>query len=905
MKKYTIPTFLFACLVSVFFYSPGDARAEFSSTPDSNIPIINGVVNAVVANSSGTYIGGGFTHVGGTFVGNGVPIVTSTGLPVSTFPKANNSISAVISDRNGGWYIGGNFTQVGTETRNRLAHILSDGTVDPNFNPNMSSIVYSLALSPDGTKLYAGGLFTTVGGAPYNRLVAINTADGTAISTFNPDVNTSQVKALALSGDGTKLYVGGEFTTVGGAPYNRLAAINTSDGTAITTFNPNMGSAFFGVSALALSPDGGTLYAGGTFTTVGGAPYNSLAAINTSNGSAISTFNPNMGGTFFGVSVLALSGDGATLYAGGDFTTVGGTPYNRLVAINTADGIAISTFNPDMGGSVSALALSPDGATLYTGGFFTTVGGLPHNRLVAINTSNGSAISTFNPNMNQYVGTLALSSDGGTLYAGGGFTIFGDIARNNLAHILPDGTVDPNFNPNMGSTVLALALSEDGATLYAGGDFLTVGGAPYNRLSAINTSNGSAISTFNPNMSSTVRALALSPDGTKLYTGGDFTTVGGAPYNFLVAINTADGIATSFNPNMGSAVRALALSGDGTKLYAGGGFTTVGGAPYNRLVAINTSDGIATSFNPNMNGFVLALALSGDGTKLYAGGIFTTVGGAPYNNLAAINTADGSAISTFINPDINNFLWVLALSGDGATLYAGGTFTTVGGAPYNRLAAINTSNGSAISTFNPNMSSTVYALALSGDGATLYAGGDFTTVGGNSAFKNFASFSAIPEVPVPTPTPSRRRSSSGGRSANFISQLPSPSSALPVCASGYTLIPFPANPSGYMCSPNTSGIAPVVEITPGIGLPPVLTPLSFTRNLGSGSVGSDVKLLQQYLNSKGFTLALVGAGSPGNETTFFGMLTRTALSRFQLAHGITPPVGFFGPITRGFIVSQP
>ncbi|MEO8638110.1 MAG: peptidoglycan-binding protein [Candidatus Taylorbacteria bacterium] len=898
MKKYSILTFLFACLVSVFFYSPSYARAEFSSTPDSNIPITDGTVSAVVANSSGTYIGGTFTHVGSTVSGNGVPIVTSTGLPVSTFPKVNGTISSVVSDRNGGWYIGGAFTQVGTETRNRLAHILPDGTVDPNFNPDMSGTVVALALSPDGATLYAGGGFTTVGGAPYNNLAAINTADGIATS-FNPNMS-STVSALALSPDVGTLYAGGFFTTVGGAPYNRLVAINTLDGIAISTFiNPNMNNA---VVALALSGDGTKLYAGGRFTTVGGAPYNNLAAINTSNGIATS-FNPNMGSTFIGVSALSLSPDGATLYAGGQFTNVGGPIHYYLAAINTADGIATS-FNPNLNnfGFVSALALSSDGTKLYAGGQFTTVGGAPYNFLVAINTSDGIAISTFNPSVNSSVGALALSPDGGTLYAGGNFTIIGGIVRNNLAHILPDGTVDPNFNPNMSGIVSALALSPDGTTLYAGGQFTTVGGAPYNRLVAINTADGIAIS-FNPNMNGGVSALALSSDGATLYAGGSFTTVGGggAPYNRLAAINTADGIATSFNPNMSSTVSALALSGDGGTLYAGGLFTTVGGVTaYNRLAAINTSNGIATSFNPNMNNGVLALALSPDGGTLYAGGFFTTVGGVTaYNRLAAINTSDG--IATSFNPNMNNQVNALALSGDGGTLYAGGLFTTVGGVTaYNRLAAINTSDGIATS-FNPNMNNSVSALALSSDGTKLYAGGDFTTVGGNPEFQNFVSFSAIPEEPVPTPTPSRRRSSSGGRSANFIPQSPLPSNA-PTCASGYTLIPFPANPSGYMCSPNASGIAPVVEITPGIGLPPVLTPLSFTRNLGSGSVGSDVKLLQQYLNSKGFTLALVGAGSPGNETTFFGMLTRTALSRFQLAHGITPPVGFFGPITRGFIL---
>jgi peptidoglycan hydrolase-like protein with peptidoglycan-binding domain len=52
------------------------------------------------------------------------------------------------------------------------------------------------------------------------------------------------------------------------------------------------------------------------------------------------------------------------------------------------------------------------------------------------------------------------------------------------------------------------------------------------------------------------------------------------------------------------------------------------------------------------------------------------------------------------------------------------------------------------------------------------------------------------------------------------------------------------------------------------------------------------------LNSVGFPVASRGAGSPGREVTRFGPLTRAALARFQKANGITPAVGFFGPITR-------
>ena len=75
----------------------------------------------------------------------------------------------------------------------------------------------------------------------------------------------------------------------------------------------------------------------------------------------------------------------------------------------------------------------------------------------------------------------------------------------------------------------------------------------------------------------------------------------------------------------------------------------------------------------------------------------------------------------------------------------------------------------------------------------------------------------------------------------------------------------------------------------------------FTRDLPFGVVHPDVKRLQKYLNSKGFTVARTGAGSVGKETEFFGVLTKVALSQFQKTNGITPAVGYFGPITRDYI----
>ncbi|MCX6719378.1 MAG: peptidoglycan-binding domain-containing protein, partial [Candidatus Taylorbacteria bacterium] len=84
---------------------------------------------------------------------------------------------------------------------------------------------------------------------------------------------------------------------------------------------------------------------------------------------------------------------------------------------------------------------------------------------------------------------------------------------------------------------------------------------------------------------------------------------------------------------------------------------------------------------------------------------------------------------------------------------------------------------------------------------------------------------------------------------------------------------------------------------------------SFTRTLKQGMVGNDVKQLQIFLNSQGFTVAKSGVGSQGKETTYFGPATKAALMRFQLAHkkeilepqGLIAPTGFFGEGTMNAV----
>jgi uncharacterized delta-60 repeat protein len=154
----------------------------------------------------------------------------------------------------------GNFTSLGGATRNRIARLNLDGTLDTTFDPNANSNVYSLAVQADG-KMLVGGFFTSLGGATRNRIARLN-PDGTLDSTFDPNANNS-VYSLAVQADG-KILAGGIFATLGGTARSNIARLSTdkaalqnlmvsADGTAITWMrsgqSPEVHDVFFEKSA--------------------------------------------------------------------------------------------------------------------------------------------------------------------------------------------------------------------------------------------------------------------------------------------------------------------------------------------------------------------------------------------------------------------------------------------------------------------------------------------------------------------------------------------------------------------------------------------------------------------------------------------------------------------------------
>src|SRR6478609_4757242 len=248
--------------------------------------------------------------VGGALVAGAVPVTVTT-TPVPGW-STNGAVyaTAIIGNT---VYAGGNFTQVrnqgGTQTAaraNLAAFDLTTGAVRTTFVANTDNIVRALAT--DGTRLYVGGSFTSIGGQSRARLAAVDPATGAVSGTFVANT-TSHVYALARNG--TKLYVGGAFSTINNVTRTKLAAVSTTTGAVDPTFAPNVSAT---VTALTTSPDGAVVYAGGEFTSIGGVAQSYLGAVSATTGL-------NTGLVFNHVphdQVLALdvSPDGSRLFVG-------------------------------------------------------------------------------------------------------------------------------------------------------------------------------------------------------------------------------------------------------------------------------------------------------------------------------------------------------------------------------------------------------------------------------------------------------------------------------------------------------------------------------------------------------------------------------------------------------------
>lgn len=326
----------------------------------------NDWVMAMAAQRDGKiFIGGYFTTINGVRR-HRIARLHADGTLDTTFDPGlgpNDGVLALAVQPDGKLIVGGYFTAINGARRNYLARLNSDGSLDTTFKlgsgPN--DWVLTLAVQPDG-KILVGGLFWTINTVTRQRVARLNT-DGSLDKTFALDGTNSWVNTLAVQQDG-KILLGGYFTVVNKVERNRIARLNV-DGSLDKTFDPGKGMDE-SVHKLVALPNGKVIV-GGEFRVVNGVRRSGIAQLN-ADGSLDKTFDAGRG-VDKKVKALAVQPNGKIII-GGEFTRFNGMAANHLARLNM-DGSLDTTFGVGSGADneIWTAVVQPDGKVVIGGMF--------------------------------------------------------------------------------------------------------------------------------------------------------------------------------------------------------------------------------------------------------------------------------------------------------------------------------------------------------------------------------------------------------------------------------------------------------------------------------------------------------------------------------------------------------
>lgn len=625
-----------------------------------------------------------------------------------------------------------------------------------------------LAIHPTTGDLYVTGVFRYAAEVPARNIAKWN---GTRWDSLGGGLSmvTSTFINWPLVWVGADLYVGGQIQGF----YNNGVLTETYG---IAKWNGSTWSAVGGgvagsassVYALAVKSD--TLYVGGAFTSAGGVPANYVARWD-------GTKWDSLGAGFDGpVYALAIFND--TLFAGGNFTSSGSTTVNRFAKWTGTQWVQAAG---GANGTVNALRVV--GSELFVGGSFTQLGGVAGTQYLA--RWNGSTVTGVTGGLSYSFsggGVRSIVNNGGTVYVGGVFSSAGAVSVQHIARWAADVWTNMATRDQLQPYALAVGSNGD---VFAGGEIGNLAGSTQLRLARYDGQKWNAVgSSKSHGMNYYANSLAVS--GSTLYAGGGFKGADGVP---LRGIGKYDGTKWDSlgSGASGSGYTIYSISVYGTNVYVAGSFNTMGGvtdanyvagwngsawfplgkgvnAEANAILAVSNSEiyvggAFFTAYNANGTSVTVSriarwsgakwdslgvapnVGVSGSGTRrvrtlalngdsLYVGGDFVGVAGGSVaaDRIAKYvrTTNQWSALGSGVN---GNTVYTIVPYGSG--IYAGGDFTTAGGQTVNYVARWDGSNWLPLGTGVTGFSPTVFALALNGN--DLYVGGAFSNASGVAA----------------------------------------------------------------------------------------------------------------------------------------------------------------------------
>ncbi len=347
----------------------------------------------------------------------------------------SGQVNTIVVQPDGKVLIGGSFTNYNGTTRNRIARLNVDGTLDMTFNPTQgfNNDVNCIALQSDG-KIIVGGKFTSYEGLNAGRYVRLN-ADGTRDATFyepvNGDLNNDVEVVVVLSSD--EILLGGSFTALESsffAPIIKLSA----NGLISYSFNPGTFSSLAEVNAIGVQSDGKILI-GGEFTSISSFPAKRIARLK-SDGTFDSSF---ISGSGFDATVNAIVVQGGDkIVVGGDFSNYNGTSTDHICRLSTSGLLEVGfTDGLSFDSDVTAMALQSNGQIVIGGKFQWINDTVSRNYIARINAE-GSLDLTFDPGtgFNNDVTSVSIMAADGRVVVGGTFSSFNGTTRKYVARLL-------------------------------------------------------------------------------------------------------------------------------------------------------------------------------------------------------------------------------------------------------------------------------------------------------------------------------------------------------------------------------------------------------------------------------------------------------------------------------------